>query len=137
MVITSRDILRRQAGRNSRGKTVSWTTGVRNVSNQGQEEDRRGTSWKTQPDLTFCWFYPKLSQRQQSFRPSVNNCFNKLRQSVRATDEKCRSKITFVWRLHRNALYKQSLSSSSPLVQLDCSCEIMFSTVRAFVFFNK
>ena len=32
----------RQAGGNSRGKTVSWTTAVRNVSNQGQERGEEG-----------------------------------------------------------------------------------------------
>lgn len=45
MVITSRDILRRRAGRraggNSKGKTVSWTTAVRKVSNQGQAGGQR------------------------------------------------------------------------------------------------
>lgn len=45
MVITSRDILRRQAGGSSRGKTVSWTTAVRNVSNQGQEEEGGVGGW--------------------------------------------------------------------------------------------
>lgn len=47
MVITSRDILRRQAGGraggDSKGKTVSWTTAVRNVSNQGQGEEGTGS----------------------------------------------------------------------------------------------
>lgn len=57
MVITSRDILRRQAGGgSSRGKTVSWTKTVKNVSNQGQEEEGEERRGKTQPNLMRCWF---------------------------------------------------------------------------------
>lgn len=49
-----------QAGSgSSRGKTVSWTTAVRKVSNQGQEEKgKRGQ--KAQPGFPFFWFWLNL-----------------------------------------------------------------------------
>lgn len=49
----------RQAGGNSKGKTVSWTTAVRNVSNQGQGEEGTGSGegeGQRQPVFLSCLF---------------------------------------------------------------------------------
>lgn len=73
MVIISRDILSRQAAgsRNSRGKTLSWMTAVRNVSHQ-EEEEREGIE-----DTT--WRPVQLLSHSETI--SVNKALNKLQQT--------------------------------------------------------
>lgn len=73
----------RQAGGDSKGKTVSWTTAVRNVSNQGQGEEGTGSGERegqTQPvflrgSFYKCWGY--CTNRNRSATEYLPNCIKR------------------------------------------------------------